>query len=98
MVYTFDPATNPATAGIDLTRIILLPSTAELVPDDTVRPGGTACRIKANLDEPGKNALDLTLTEFPNPTGQSIYFQLPDTTTAVDDELLAAATPWGSQE
>jgi DUF1680 family protein len=98
LVYTLDPTGNPATAGIDLSRIVLLPSTAELIADDTVRPGGTACRIRAGLDEAGKGALTLTLTEFPNPKGQSIYFQLSDTSTAVDDELLAAPTPWAAQE
>jgi hypothetical protein len=90
LVYTLDPARNPALANVDLKRIVLLPNTAELVEDDTaVRRGGTACRIKADFDKAQNGALSLTLTEFPDPDGQLIYFQLPDMRMAVDDEMFA---------
>jgi hypothetical protein len=69
-----------------------LPATAALVPNDTsVRPDGTACRIRADLDKVDKGAFTLTLTEFPDPDGQWTYFQLADPQVAVDDELLTPA-------
>lgn len=75
-------------SGIDMKRLVLLPKPAELIADSSVRPGGTACRIKADLDKTDKGAFTLTLTEFPDPDGQAIYFQLSDPRVAVDDELL----------
>jgi hypothetical protein len=66
----------------------LLPETAELIADTSVRPGGTACRIKADLDKADKGAYTLILTEFPDPDGQATYFLLPDLKAAVKDELM----------
>lgn len=81
-----------ASSSIDMKRLVLLPDTAELVPNDsTVRPGGTACRIKADLDKADKGAFALTLTEFPDPDGQAIYFRLADQRAVMDDELFLAA-------
>jgi uncharacterized protein len=92
IVYTLNPTKDPALDKIDLKRIVLLPETAELVMNDTTsRPNGTACNIKADLDKAGKGALSLTLTEFPDPDGQWIYFELPDPKLATDDELLTSA-------
>jgi uncharacterized protein len=90
LVYTLNPARNSAIADADPKRLVLLPDTAELAGDDTaVRSGGTVCRINADLDKAGSGALSLTLTEFPDPDGQLVYFQVSDLTTAVDDELFA---------
>ena len=73
----------------DLKRLILLPATAELVQDDkSIRPDGTACRIRADLDKADKGAYTLTLTEFPDPDGQWTYFQIADPKVAVEDELM----------
>jgi DUF1680 family protein len=92
LVYTLNPDKESSLANIDLNRLVLLPETAELVLNDTTfRSNGTACRIKADLDKAGKGKLSLTLTEFPDPVGQWIYFKLPDIKTAVDDELLVSA-------
>ncbi len=63
------------------------------VSDDSVHFGGLACRLQAW--EPGawypmgKKTLDLTLTEFPDPAGEAVYFKVPDPHAAgfVDDEL-----------
>ena len=86
------PAAPSLASEIDLKRLVLLPATIEpVLADATVRPGGTACRIKADLDQAGKGAYTLTLTEFPDPDGQATYFQLADPNAAVADELLAAA-------
>lgn len=92
LVYTLNPAKDPALDRIDLKRLVLLPETAELVLNDTTfRPNGTACRIMADLDKAGKGTITLTLTEFPDPDGQWTYFQLSDPKLAEDDELFTAA-------
>jgi len=88
LVYTLNPARN-AVAPVDLKRLVLLPETAELVVgESSVHPGVTACRIRADLDKADKGAVTLLLTEFPDPDGQWIYFQMTDPKTMVDDELI----------
>ena len=91
LVYTLNPAKNSAVAIGDFKRLVVLPDTAELVQNDaTLRPGGTTCRIKADLDKADKGAFTLTLTEFPDPDGQATYFLLPDPKAAVSDELISS--------
>ena len=79
---------------MDLRLIVVDPdSLQEPAADDTVHPGGLACRLQAW--EPGawypmsKKTLDLTLTEFADPAGEAVYFKVPDPNGAgfVDDEL-----------
>jgi hypothetical protein len=93
-----DSRSGSTSALNDLKRLVLLPATAALVPDDTsVRPDGTACRIQADLDKADSSttrtegAFTLTLTEFPDPEGRWTYFQLADPQVAVDDALLTPA-------
>ncbi len=77
----------------DLGRITLDPaSLSEPVEDDSVRPGGIACRVQAwipgyRVAPPGD--LNLVFTEFPDPGGEAVYFRLHDLSAAVDDELFA---------
>jgi hypothetical protein len=40
-----------------------------------------------------KGALTLTLTEFPDPDGQWIYFQVPDPGVMAGDELFTSGAP-----
>jgi uncharacterized protein len=88
LVYTLNPLKNTAVNKIDLKRLVLLPVTAELMMNDTAyRPDGTACRIKADLDKAGTGDFSLTLTEFPDPDGQWIYFQIADPKVTLNDEL-----------
>lgn len=78
----------------DLRRILIDPETiGEPEADDSVRPGGTALRIKAwrenysgKLDR--KHEFTLKLTEFPDPGSQFIYFKIPDYSIEIDDELI----------
>jgi DUF1680 family protein len=80
---------------IDLRLLVLDPSSIEgPIPDDTIRPGGIACRVKAwrpgvfyPHDPP---ALELTLTEFPDPDGEATYFLVPNPADErlVEDELM----------
>jgi hypothetical protein len=66
-------------------------SFGEPVRDNTVRPNGLACPVRAwspgrSTDEPPD--LKLRLTEFPDPGGEATYFLLPDGSATVDDELI----------
>jgi hypothetical protein len=63
-------------------------------PDDSVRPGGLACRIKSWAAGyfhfwPHDPRVPLVLTEFPDPAGEGVYFTVPNTHSPliVDDEL-----------
>lgn len=91
VIYTFNPSMNPDIDTAKIDRIVLIPSSLELVSSDSVRPGGTACRVKGDYAKADKGALTITLTEFPDPDGKWIYFLWPDPSVAVDDELVVAA-------
>ncbi|MBI4890981.1 MAG: glycoside hydrolase family 127 protein [Acidobacteria bacterium] len=92
-VYTLNPAQSPQLKNLDaadLTRFTLDPQSLTLVPDNTVRPNGTA--IRAGAWKPGystaaKHDLTLLLTEFTDPAAQATYFKLRDLSIAVSDEL-----------
>ena len=80
---------------VDLRLLVLDPSSIEgPIPDETIRPDGIACRVKAW--QPGvfyphnPPALELTLTEFPDPDGEATYFLVPNPADErlVDDELM----------
>jgi len=93
---------DPGLIAID--RMSLEPPVA----DDSVRPGGLACRLRAwGPDQwypSAEPALALTLTEFADPGGEAVYFHVPDpnAATLVDDELLdlmpVAAAPEQPEE
>ena len=75
-----------------LRDITLDPSSIEgPIADTGFRPEGLACNISGW--SPGhqgveKPDLRLTLTEYPDPDGEEIYFTLTDNSLAVDDELI----------
>lgn len=80
---------------IDLRLLVLDPSSIEgPMPDDSIRPGGIACRVKAW--PPGAvypqvgPSLELTLTEFADPQGEATYFLVPNPADErlCDDELM----------
>jgi DUF1680 family protein len=62
--------------------------------DDSVRPGGVACTVKAwppgQGAFPGTELVPLVLTEYPDPDGKGIYFIVPSwaSSTLADDELI----------
>jgi hypothetical protein len=61
------------------------------VPDRSVRPDGLKVAAKAwppGSDGKGAAPLDVTLTEFVDPSGLAVYFRIPDPSAAADDELL----------
>ena len=77
--------------GVDLGRNFLNPDSLKLLPNDnSVRPGGVACEVKAGAgwtDVRHYAELSFRLTEFPDPQGKCSYFRLPDPSIAVPDEL-----------
>jgi DUF1680 family protein len=95
LVFCLNPQQNDRLAeldGADLGRITLDPeSFGEPVEDNSVRPHGIACPVRAwkpgyATRRPGD--LSLRLTEFADPEGRSVYFRLQNLDVAVDDELL----------
>ncbi|NUQ65221.1 MAG: glycoside hydrolase family 127 protein [Pirellulales bacterium] len=99
MVFCLDRARHEGLKGVDLRLITLDPSSPEgPIADTTVRPGGIACKVKAwgpgKWYPHGKPELELLLTEFPDPSGEAAYFNVPNPNAGefVDDELLAAPT------
>ncbi len=96
LVYCLNPQQNEKLKhldGIELSRIIIDPETMTLINDNTVRPGGTACRVKAWMASFGMakppHEYELNLTEFPDPEGIQTYFSLSDMNKAMSDELFA---------
>lgn len=96
LVFCLSREANPQLANMRLGSIVIHPDTIEgPFPDDTIRPGGQSCRIKAvppggHLgDNPG---LSLTLREYPDPSGEATFFLIPNPNDKciIDDELLSS--------
>lgn len=93
-LFCLNPKKNPDVGGLDLRQICIDPETIEgPFPDDTVRPGGMACRVKGwktiGFSTGGGHELTLTLTEFPDPDGTFTYFRVRKMgLEGVDDELM----------
>jgi hypothetical protein len=97
-LFCLNRAWHPDLEGIDLRLLVIDPQTLEgPMADESVRPGGSAFRVKAW--RPGgwypldKTTYTLTLTEFPDPDGEATFFKVPNPEDSrfVDDELLAPA-------
>lgn len=94
-VFCLNRARHPELANVDLRLLVIDPNSVEgPTKDDTVRPGGMACRVKAwgagAWYPSGKPNLTLELTEFADTGGEFIYFKVPDPNAVAceDDELL----------
>lgn len=82
-VFTLNRAVNPALEKEDLRLITIDPKTLTgPFPDDSVRPGGMACKVKAWRTTEwypfSAHTWELTLTEFPDPSGEATYFHVPN--------------------
>ena len=95
LVFCLSRARNEKLKDVDLRLLTLDPSSISGPrPDDSVRPSGIACTVKAwgpgKWYPHGSPDLELRLTEFPDPGGEATYFNAPDPNAAefVDDELL----------
>ncbi len=94
MVFCLSRQRNPDLGSIDPRLVTIVPSSLSgPVADDLVRPGGMDCRVQAW--KPGtwypdaRPELRLVLTEFADPSAESVYFHVPDPNAKefVDDEL-----------
>jgi len=95
LVFCLSRQGHPDLKDIDLRLITINPETLEgPFPDETVHPGGLACRVKAwapGAWYPGAPmSYTLKLTEFADPTGEATYFHVPNPydPALVEDELI----------
>jgi hypothetical protein len=94
-IFSLDPGQDESLLKMDaadLGRIVIDLASIEPEPvmDNSVRPGGIGCRLKAGnvpmyLGNSGN--LSLTFTEFADPASRCTYFKIPDLAEAVPDEL-----------
>ncbi len=98
LVFCLNRARHQELANLDLRLLTLVPSSLEPpVRDDSVRPNGLACKVRAW--GPGawyphaKPSLQLVLTEYPDPSGELVYFHVPNPRDEafVADELIENA-------
>jgi len=101
LLYGLNPDRNPLAPGTDLRAIALDPkSVAGPLPDETIRPNGTAFRLKgwsAGRDVNQPADLELTLSEFVDPDSTEVYFRLADMNFAMSDELLGTTNLMGTK-
>jgi hypothetical protein len=98
VVFCLSRERNKDLGNIDPRLITIVPSSLRgPTRDDSVRPGGMACTGEAW--KPGawypsaKPELRLVLTEFADPSGELVYFHVPDPNAKEfsDDELAERA-------
>ena len=94
-VFTLNPERNPDIGDTNPRRLIIDPATLKgPFPDESVRPGGRSCTVKAWLATDwypmAPHKWTLTLTEFPDPEGKASYFLVPNPALPayVDDEIM----------
>lgn len=94
-VFCLSRTRNPVLEKEDLRLVTIDPATLSgPFPDDSVRPGGLMCKVKAwkttNWYPMTGHDWELTLTEFPDPGGEMTYFHVPnpEDEAFVSDELL----------
>jgi DUF1680 family protein len=96
LLFCLNPDQNETLAKLDaadLSRIVIDKSSIDSLPvsDNSVRPDGIACRLKAGtvpMALGNSRNISLTLTEFADPDGKCTYFMVPDLSEAVTDELI----------
>jgi DUF1680 family protein len=98
VVFCLNRARHPQVAETDLRSLVLTRTSVEgPLADETVRPHGVACRVKASAiglykyaQAEGPEDLTLTLTELPDPDGELAYFRVanPAAPALTDDELV----------
>lgn len=95
LVYSLNPAQSAELAKLDaadLGQFTIDGASLELVPDESVRPGGSAVRVgvwKPAYATSPKHDLQWTLTEFADPGARATYFRLRDLRQGTPDELHA---------
>lgn len=95
LLFCIDRTNNKTLEKADLRLLTIDPSSlSSPIKDDTIRPNGLACRVKAWNGPKTPQAADVTLvlSEFTAPGGEETYFRLPDINVAVDDELIKTSS------
>ncbi len=91
-VFTLSRKANSLSEDMVLHDITLdTSSIQEPQADTTIRPEGLSAVVQAWSPQTPTTQppdLELTLTEFPDPDGEEVFFRLNDLTTAANDELL----------
>jgi hypothetical protein len=91
VVYGISRERSSINEGVTLRDITVDPkSIAQPIEDGRARPGGTAIHARAwspGRELKGPTDLELILTEFIDPSSEEVYFNLPDGSTAKEDEL-----------
>lgn len=92
MVFSLNPLRNSALIDKDLKQITIDPtSLCAPIRDDSSRPDGLGCRVKAPIghdqDIQGQEP-ELVLTEFADPGAEATYFLMQDLGAGIQDELL----------
>lgn len=81
-IFAFNPERNPAFEGIEPRLTTLDPASVQgTFPDDSVRPGGMACRVslwKPGTYYPAATPDEAVLTEFADPGAALAYFHVPN--------------------
>ncbi len=95
IVFCLNRASHDELKDVDLRELVVVPETLEgPVADDSVRPGGLACKLRAWGPEQwyphSKPAVELTLTESVDPGSEQTWFKIanPREEYLVDDELI----------
>jgi hypothetical protein len=96
-LFAYNPERNPDMKGLE-PRLFTLDDSAAIegpIPDDSVRPGGMACKVR--VWEPGawyphSASREIVLTEFADPGATWTYFHAanPQGDRMLDDELTGA--------
>ena len=73
-------------------EMIVDAATAKVVPDDSVRPGGTAVEVRAAtvghaVGVTSQNGSTIRLTEYPDCDANATYFRILDTSLAEQDPI-----------
>ncbi|MBX7259745.1 MAG: glycoside hydrolase family 127 protein [Candidatus Hydrogenedentes bacterium] len=100
-VFTVSRKANPELEKENLRLITIDPKTLTgPFPDESVRPGGLACKVKAWRTTEwypfGEHTFEVTLTEFPDPNGEETYLHVPNPNdeSFVDDELVGSGAEY----
>ncbi len=95
LVFCLSRAAHPELKTVDLRLLTLqVESLDSPVANDSVHPDGLACRVKAwgagDWYPHASPRYTLTLTEFPDPDGEAVYFHVPNPHDPrfVEDELV----------
>lgn len=86
MLYCLNPARNEELDGVELKEVAIYPDSLEgPFCDDSIRPGGQACRVHAGRSS---SKMTLVLTEFADPGGEMTHVKVIESDGLINDELI----------